>query len=219
MNGSVGIKPTQNLPRLTVKPHMLLNDLEKRLMNSPLRWATQRLVDVRFFLEMGGPTPGARTLEMGCGNGRGMEMIHQQFKAHRVDGFDLDPEMVTLAQERILPRWPESTIRVGDATRIQADDDSYDAVFDFGIIHHVPAWRDVLWETRRVLKPGGKFYVFEMLAEFIQHPLWRVLLTHPQEDRFGFDDFQDALSVQGFSVLGARHVRHKMAWYVAERLP
>ncbi|MBI5529080.1 MAG: class I SAM-dependent methyltransferase [Deltaproteobacteria bacterium] len=61
-------------------------------------------------------------------------------------------------------------VSVGDVTAIRADDETYDAVFDFGIIHHVPDWRAALREIRRVLKPGGRLFAEEVHERFISHP-------------------------------------------------
>ncbi len=38
---------------------------------------------------------------------------------------------------------------VGDAARIPASDAHFDGVFDFGIIHHVPDWRESIAELER----------------------------------------------------------------------
>ena len=56
---------------------------------------------------------------------------------------------------------------VGDTEEIQADVAAYDTVFDFVIIHHVPAWRNALREAARVLKPGGRFYSEAVVARVI----------------------------------------------------
>ncbi|MHC1764566.1 MAG: methyltransferase domain-containing protein [Verrucomicrobiia bacterium] len=47
---------------------------------------------------------------------------------------------------------------------------TYDAVFDFAIIHHVPNWRDALVEVNRVLRPGGVFYAEVPLGSFFEPP-------------------------------------------------
>ena len=52
---------------------------------------------------------------------------------------------------------------VGDAERIDVPDASFDAVVDYGILHHVPDWRRALREIARVLKPGGMFYFEDIL--------------------------------------------------------
>ena len=126
-------------------------------MNNPIRAAMQRHIEAPIFLRMGGPLRDARVLEIGCGRGVGAEVIFDVFGAAAVDAFDLDPRMVERAQRRLSSRGPRVRLWVGDAAAIAAPEAVYDAVFDFGIIHHVPDWRAVLAEVYRVLRPGACF--------------------------------------------------------------
>jgi ubiquinone/menaquinone biosynthesis C-methylase UbiE len=119
---------------------MLLNRIEKAMMNNPVRAAIQRRFEVPRLIEMGGTLDGGHALEVGCGSGVGTEAILARFGAARVDAFDLDPGMVALAEKRLRPHRDRVKLWVGDVTRIDAGDDAYDAVFDFGIVHHVPDW-------------------------------------------------------------------------------
>jgi len=196
---------------------MLLNRIEKALMNNPIRAAIQRRVEVARLVTMGGRMQGGVALEVGCGRGVGTGLILDELGAERVDAFDLDPDMVALARERLGSRGDRVRLWVGDVTRIDAPDASYDAVFDFGIVHHVVRWRDALAEIRRVLRPGGRFYAEEVLAEFIHHPLWRRLLDHPMEDRFDHDAFAGALVETGFDLIATRSFRRDFGWFVADR--
>lgn len=79
---------------------MLLNRIEKALMNNPVRAASQRHVEARVLHSMGGSVKG-RALEMGCGRGVGVRLILDVFGAERVDAFDLDPAKVKLAEQRL----------------------------------------------------------------------------------------------------------------------
>src|SRR5438132_1168314 len=115
---------------------MLLNAIEKALMNNPIRAAVQRRVEARRLLELGGAASGARALEIGCGRGIGCEIVLDVFGARSVDAFDLDADMVRRARARLAGR--AVNVWVGDAERIAAPSARYDAVFDFGIVHHVP---------------------------------------------------------------------------------
>ena len=195
---------------------MKLNRLEKLLMNNPIRSRMQRR-EAGVLMQMGGALEGGRVLEVGCGRGVGSEIILDQFGADRVDAFDFDPDMVRRARKRLGPRGDRVRVWHGDVTAIEADDDTYDAVFDFAIIHHVPRWRDALAEVLRVLKPGGRFYCEEVLRAFIHHPLWSRILDHPMEDRFDHDDFRDALAAGGFEVVETRSLRRDMAFFVADK--
>ena len=196
---------------------MLLNRVEKAMMNNPLRAALQRSFEAHRLLEMGGAMRGGRALEIGCGRGVGTELILDVFGADRVDAFDMDPDMVEQARARLDERGTRARVWIGDATSIDAPDDAYDAVFDFGIVHHVPRWRDALREVHRVLRPGGRFYAEEVLVAFIHNPLWRRLLEHPMDDRFDADAFRRGLEEVGFEIIGARSLLAQFAWFVAEK--
>ena len=194
---------------------MLLNRVEKALMNNPVRSAVQRQIEARVLKELGGTMQGGTALEIGCGRGVGASVILDTFGAEFVDAFDLDPSMVQLARRRLAAESARVRLWVGDAEVIEAEDDTYDAVFDFGIIHHVPQWRVVLDEVHRVLKPGGRFYAEEVLKDFILHPVVRWLLEHPLTDRFTHEDFLAALSESGFRTVAERRLGNLFGWYVA----
>lgn len=81
----------------------------------------------------------------------------------------------------------------------------------------MPAWREALREIHRVLRPGGRFYAEEVLARFIQHPVWRRLLEHPQHDRFDHDAFRGALEGLGFRVVASRDLLGQVAWFVSDK--
>jgi len=198
---------------------MLLNRVEKAMMNNPLRAAVQRHFEAPRLLAMGGRLrPGSAALEVGCGRGVGTELVLDAFGAARVDAFDLDAQMVELARRRLAGRADRVKLWVGDVTAIAAPAEAYDAVFDFGIIHHVPVWREALAEIHRVLRPGGRFYAEEVLRRFIHHPLWRRVLDHPMLDRFDHDEFRDALGAHGFQVTASRDLWGHFGWFVADKL-
>ena len=196
---------------------MLLNRVEKHLMNNPVRAAIQRYVEAPLLLRLGGPLRGGRVLEIGCGRGVGTQIILEKFGVDTVDAIDLDPDMVSRATQRLQRHGDRVRVAVGDAARIDAKDASYDAVFDFGIIHHIPEWRVAIDEVFRVLRPGGRFYAEEVLADALDHRLMRLLLVHPSEDRFGSSAFRRQLGKAGFELVNELVVLDHVAWFVARR--
>jgi len=196
---------------------MLLNTVEKALMNNPVRAMSQRWFEAPRLRAMGGAAHGARALELGCGRGVGTELVLDVFGAAHVDAFDLDADMVALARARLAGRGSRVRIWQGDAEHIDAPDATYDAVFDFAIVHHVPDWRGALSEVARVLKPGGRFYGEEVLRALIHHPVWRRLLEHPMHDRFDAKGFADGLESVGLRVAARRELFDQVAWFVAEK--
>lgn len=184
---------------------MKLNTVEKLTMNNPVRALLQRRYEAAILERLGGLLDrGAHALEIGCGRGVGAGIVLDRFGAEHVDGFDLDERMVELARKRYEG---DARVRlwVGDATRIDAADRTYDAVFDFGIVHHVPDWRAALAEVRRVLRPGGRFYFEEVTKHALDRWTYRTLFEHPEHDRFTARDLLAGLEHRGLHV-GDRHV-------------
>ena len=184
---------------------MKLNAVEKALINNPARAALQRRYEAGLLERLGGRLDGGVALEVGCGRGIGVEIILDRFGAERVDGFDLDPDMVDRARRRLRGRGDRTRLWVGDATRVDAPDSAYDAVFDFGIIHHVPDWHAALAEIARVLRPGGRFYFEEVTRHALDRWSYRTFLEHPTEDRFSGAEFVAGCERAGLDV-GARWV-------------
>lgn len=196
---------------------MLLNRAEYALMNNPLRAAIQRHFEARRLLRMGGALDGGRALEIGCGRGVGARLILETFGAASVDAFDLDPRMVAQAKARLAGHGRRVRLWVGDVSAISAADASYDGVFDFGIVHHVPGWRRSLAEVHRVLAPGGRFYAEEVLRRFIVHPITRRVLEHPQSDRFDAAEFARELEASGFEPIASEELWGAFAWFIARK--
>jgi ubiquinone/menaquinone biosynthesis C-methylase UbiE len=186
---------------------MKLNAVEKAFINNPVR-------DVFLRRTLGWLRDATcapridRALEIGCGQGSGLVEIARMFHPRAIDGFDLDAKQVELARARIAATDVNGTAlraEVGDAERIDADDASYDAVFEFTIFHHVPDWRRAISEVHRVLRPGGFFLFEELSEEFfrdvpILSPLLRRFTVHPWDTMFDFPTFRQGLADGGLRV-------------------
>ncbi len=196
---------------------MLLNWLERAAVNNPLRSALQRHVGAKKLIRLGGDLTGGRVLEIGCGRGIGADIALSDFGAASVDAFDLDPKMVKKAKRHLVKYGAKAHVWVGDASAISVPDSTYDVVLDFGIIHHVPEWRQAVREVQRVLKPGGRFYGEEVLREFIDHPIARKLLVHPLNDRFDAEEFIIELESVGLRVIWNEEFWGMITWVAARK--
>jgi SAM-dependent methyltransferase len=98
---------------------------------------------------------GQRVLEIGVGMGTD----HLQFgrAGALMTGIDLTPRSVELTRRRFELEGLQSDLRVMDAERLEFDDDSFDVVYSFGVLHHIPSAETAFTEVRRVLRPGGLF--------------------------------------------------------------
>jgi ubiquinone/menaquinone biosynthesis C-methylase UbiE len=182
---------------------MKLNRVEKALMNNPARAAIQRYHEAALMIRLMRPErlQGLRVLEIGCGRGVGTEIIFKQFGAAEIDAFDVDPAMISLARRRLVHNPKRLRLFVGDATAIEATDHTYDAVVDFGIIHHVPVWQKAVAEVSRVLKPEGVFLFEEVTRQALSRWFYRTFLKHPPpENWFTADEFVKQVEVNGIAI-------------------
>ncbi|MFB4306103.1 class I SAM-dependent methyltransferase [Actinomadura sp. GTD37] len=185
-----------------------MDKVETVFMNSPVRRAMQRRLALPLMGRCGGPLPGgSRVLEIGCGSGYGSRLLLEEWGAGHVDAVDLDPAMVRRARRRLVPHSGRVRVGVADVTDLGAlvpADGEYDAVVNFGILHHVLDWQAAVREVARVLKPGGTFYFEELTKQGLQRPHLRHNRAHPTENRFTGPEFVDELEAQGLTVLGRR---------------
>ncbi len=180
---------------------MKVNWPERLWVNSPIRRLVQQ-IEARFFSALHALPPGARCLEIGCGCGMGAEIIGNAFSPAEICALDIDPAMLVKAGRKRRKR-PGLPLRLfgGDAHHLPFADGSFDAVFNYGIIHHLEDWRRGIGEVSRVLKENGIFYFEEIYPPLYANPLFRLLLDHPRENRFHGPEFREALAAAGLSLL------------------
>ena len=187
---------------------MLMNRAETALINSPPRRWLQRFYEVPVLLRFGGPCPAWR-----C-SARDWLWVGLRLTA-RAAALRCCPDRCCRSgshDDRSCPKAADALREPGHPGRgsatdlrsaLDADDDSYDAVFDFGIIHHIPQWRTAVAEAARVLAPGGRFYFEEVTAHALNRLTYRRLFDHPTDDRFTAEQFLDELRRHGLLVLGS----------------
>ncbi|MDT7575149.1 MAG: arsenite methyltransferase [Pseudonocardiales bacterium] len=110
-----------------------------------------------------GVAPGTRLLDVGCGIGGASRMAAMAGAA--VTGIDLTPEYVETA------RTLSDRVGLGDRTAfvttagesMPLDDATFDAAVMVHVGMNVPAKTAVFAEVHRVLRPGGRFAVYEQV--------------------------------------------------------
>jgi ubiquinone/menaquinone biosynthesis C-methylase UbiE len=179
-----------------------LNWAERLVVNNPVRVMIQRGM-IRWIMSVTRIAPQARILEIGCGRGAGAGLLQEEFQPALLHAFDLDERMIRLADRYLKPEYKEKiALYVGDASTLPYRDGVLDAVFGFGVLHHVPDWREGVREIARVLKPGGIYFLEEFYPPFYQNFLARRLFLHPEHDRFFSHDLLGALAEAGFGLQG-----------------
>ena len=86
-------------------------------------------------------------LEAGCGTG--LIMSRLQSPANEIYGFDISLGMLKAAKER------QFKVVQADITNIPFEDNTFDLVYSFKVLAHVPHIRRALAEMVRVTKPNG----------------------------------------------------------------
>jgi len=175
------------------RDQMLMNWPERVWIMSPVRLVVLRL-QARKWLRLTGPAPGKTVLEIGCGPGRGARILAEQMGFAKVFAFDLEARLARKSARRLPDRLRDRiAFFAGDAQFLPFADSRFDAVANFGIIHHVLDWRQCIREIARVLKLGGVFYFEEIYPPLYANFLLKRLVRHPTEDRFTGPQYLAAL--------------------------
>jgi SAM-dependent methyltransferase len=98
---------------------------------------------------------GKRVLDLGCGTGYGTAELSR--RAADVTGVDVAFEAVEHARANF--RQDNITFRQASATVTGLPDAAFDLIVAFEVIEHIPNWRELLAEAKRLLAPGGLFLV------------------------------------------------------------
>lgn len=182
-----------------------------------------------YFVGLGGLRPDERVLDMGCGIGRMARPLAGFLGPEgRYDGFDASPGPIAWCRRRYADRpsfafahLDVHNARYHPAGRIPAraatfpyDDATFDFAFATSLFTHLPPddAERYLAEAARVLRPGGRLYVAEMTARFVDSPALRAVSLHPRDgDRPTPGGIAAAASACGLQVVGST-TRYRGWW-------
>ena len=186
---------------------MKLGFVERSIVNNPVRVFVQRYGEGPLLRRMGGRGKYPLCLEIGCGRGVGARVIVEQFGAEKVIATDIDPDQIGRARKIPGPGF-EGTIefKIADAMALDEPDGKFDAVFSFGVIHHMEDWKKAVKEVSRVLKSGGEFFFEEPFRPFMRNVLTRIFAPHPRGGEFDFDELKHELEVNGIAIIKERRL-------------
>ena len=107
--------------------------------------------------------PQGLILDIGSGPGFLASALSSRLQDNTVIGLDINSQMVDIAERR----WPHSShgnlsFLLGDAQRLPFPDTSVDYIVSSLSMHHWENVDGVFREIQRVLKPGGRFIIFDL---------------------------------------------------------
>lgn len=153
--------------------------------------------------EQKSPTP--HLLDIGCGNGRFMEMMADSWPNLRLTGLDLSPNYLAKAKKSLSKRRHIDLV-AGMAESMPFEDNSFDVLLASYLFHELPPKirKQVIAEAARVLKPNGHFIVSDSLQSGDTPELDTLLNYFPTRFHEPFfnsyitEDFATLFNARGF---------------------
>ena len=196
---------------------MKLNRFEFSFINSRIRAYIQDKFEFKEIRRLSTLPSSKVVLEIGCGNGIGARLIKEYFSPLKIYAIDLDQRMIDIAKRN---NTDDSIIfELGDATKLRFKDGQFDAVFDFGVIHHIPNWEDCIGELERVLKIGGELIAEDFSIETFETVTGRILrklTNHPYERMYRRMELIECLKRSGFEIMKEKiyHPLHLIKYFI-----
>ena len=99
-------------------------------------------------------------MDLGCGDGNSCYYFSKHFPGVALEGIDISEASVAVAAARGIAH---AQFKAYNGAHIPYPDNSFDLCLIATVLHHIPhaAHPALLKEVYRVLKPGGKIYIFE----------------------------------------------------------
>jgi len=122
------------------------------------------LLSTRDLMRLSRLQPGERVLDVGSGAGASTCYLAQKAGCEVV-GIDLHAGMVALGSARVTRKGLQDQVQIrqGDVTRLEFSDGSFDAVLCESVLAFVEEKQKALEECWRVLKPGGRIALNEVV--------------------------------------------------------
>jgi SAM-dependent methyltransferase len=159
-------------------------------------------------LDRVGVTSGSEVLDIGCGIG-GTSRFIAASSGCRVTGIDLTPSYIDVATE--LSRWTglaeRTRFEVGSALEMPFDDGSFDRAVQLHVGMNISDKVSLFEEVYRVLKPGGRFGVYDIMVMSDEEFSFPVPWASDSSTSFVSDvsTYREALSGAGFEVTEERN--------------
>lgn len=115
---------------------------------------------------------GQRILDVGCGLGGTLASLNERFSDLDLTGLNIDQRQLDYAREHVkVSPSNRLTWTQGDACNMPFEDGSFDVVTALECAFHFESRERFLCEVKRVLRPGGRFALCDLMAAPHARPL------------------------------------------------
>ena len=163
-------------------------------------------------------------LDVGCGEGRHIFGVMQDYPDMRCIGLDMDKDSLNKAEEGY--EYFESISNVGvdflkaSAYSLPFPNNSFDLIVCSEVLEHLHEYNDAVREIHRVLKPGGKFYA-SVPASWPEKICWRLSKDYQNQPGghlriFNQKKLIEEIKKSGFKFLSSEkfHSIHSPYWWL-----
>ena len=179
-------------------------------------------------------------LELGCGDATLTRLIASSGENRNVTASEVD--RIQHAKNLSITDLPNVKFIDGGSENIPADNHSFDTVFMFKSLHHVPLelLDQAMTEVNRVLKPGGKVYISEPIfdgdfndvlrifhdEEYVRHAAFNAIKKAVENNLFKLEQelfFYTQFEFENFDefeyrVIGATHSEHQLSDEILQKV-
>ena len=121
---------------------------------------------------------GKRVLEFGCGSG--IDAVEFAHNGAEVTAVDVTENACRLTKALAAEAGVRIDVVQTDST-LPFDDNTFDLVYSFGVLHHIPDVENTLAEVHRVLKPKGKVIAMVYNKDSLLYA-YSIVHLHKSED-------------------------------------
>jgi arsenite methyltransferase len=181
--------------------------------------AIESFAGVGYFFDLAELRPGESVVDLGSGSGMDVFFACTQVgPLGCVVGIDFTAEQLSKAQTlAVVAGFDQAEFRAGRIERLPVDDESADCVISNGVINLSPEKDAVFAEAARVLRPGGRLAIADIVSEqqlkdsiVGEADLWASCIGGAAQE----DGYREAIEAAGLQIADIRRNPYE---FISER--